>query len=96
MNLRLQELSKSGGIAGLPRRPEKSLLDDSYRFTSAQVTSVIDRSTNYCNLYNLYCGGNVGCQVAQTDLTAIPLDKKTSLGAGKNKFKCRSGKKREL
>ena len=71
-------------------------LDHSYRFTSAQVTSVIDRSTNYCNLYNLYCGGNVGCQVAQTDLTAIPLDKKTSLGAGKNKFKCRSGKKREL
>jgi len=62
----------------------------------SQVTSVIDRSTNYCNLYNLYCGGNVGCQVAQTDLTAIPLDKKTSLGAGKNKFKCRSGKKREL
>ena len=57
---------------------------------------MIDRSTNYCNLYNLYCGGNVGCQVAQTDLTAIPLDKKTSLGSGKNKFKCRSGKKREL
>ena len=66
-------------------------------FTSTQVTSVIDRSTNYCNLYNLYCGENVGCQVAQTALTAIPLDKKTSLGAGSNKFKCRSGrKKREL
>ena len=44
----------------------------------------------------MYCGGTVGCQVAQTDLTAIPLDKKASLGVGKNKFKCRSGKKREL
>ena len=56
---------------------------------------MIDPEHELRNTSNLYCGGNVGCQVAQTDLTAIPLDKKTSLGAGKNKFKCRSGKKRE-
>ena len=69
--------------------------DPSYRFRP-QVKSVIDMSTNYCNLYNLYCGSNVGCPVAVTDLKAIPLDKKTSLGAGSNKFKCNTGPKREL
>lgn len=64
--------------------------------SASQVTSVIDMSTNYCNLYNLYCGSNVGCPVALTDLRAIPLDKKTSLGAGSDKFKCNTGPKREL
>uniref|UniRef100_A0A7S3Z387 Lipocalin/cytosolic fatty-acid binding domain-containing protein n=1 Tax=Lotharella globosa TaxID=91324 RepID=A0A7S3Z387_9EUKA len=36
--------------------------------SESQVTSVIDYSTNYCDLHNLYCGTQDGCPVAHSDL----------------------------
>ena len=37
--------------------------------SESQVTSVIDFSTNYCNIRNLYCGSKDGCPVVEHDFT---------------------------
>lgn len=37
--------------------------------STSQVTSVLDASTNFCNLYNLYCNSEDGCLVVNEDLT---------------------------
>ena len=37
--------------------------------SESQVNSVIDYSTNYCNLHSLYCNSSDGCPTAGTDLT---------------------------
>jgi hypothetical protein len=36
--------------------------------SESQVTSVIDYSTNYCNLHNLFCSSQDGCTVVEHDL----------------------------
>lgn len=35
----------------------------------SQVNSFIDSSTNFCNLYNLYCNSDDGCPVVKHELT---------------------------
>lgn len=37
--------------------------------SESQVTSVVDYSTNYCNLHSLYCNSSSGCPTAGKDLT---------------------------
>lgn len=37
--------------------------------SESQVTSVVDYSTNYCNLHSLYCSSSDGCPTAGTDLS---------------------------
>ena len=37
--------------------------------SESQVTSVIDYSTNYCNIRNLYCCSNDGCQPVKHDFS---------------------------
>jgi lipocalin len=37
--------------------------------SESQVMSVLDYSTNYCNLHSLYCSSSEGCPTAGTDLT---------------------------
>lgn len=37
--------------------------------SASQVNSVLDFSTNFCNLYNLYCNSEDGCPVAAYELT---------------------------
>mmetsp|Transcript_64280 Transcript_64280/g.199418 ORF Transcript_64280/g.199418 Transcript_64280/m.199418 type:complete len:174 (+) Transcript_64280:72-593(+) len=54
--------------------------------SESQVTSVLDFSTNYCNLHNLWCGAKDGCPVAKQDLA----DYKETLGScwQNDKSKC--------
>lgn len=49
--------------------------------SESQVFSVLDYSTNYCNVRSLYCGSNDGCKKAGTDLTSTIRDTQTSVGA---------------
>eukprot|EP01063_Lacrimia_lanifica_P030414 TRINITY_DN482_c1_g2_i1.p2 TRINITY_DN482_c1_g2~~TRINITY_DN482_c1_g2_i1.p2 ORF type:complete len:171 (+),score=59.24 TRINITY_DN482_c1_g2_i1:65-577(+) len=42
--------------------------------SESQVFSVLDFSTNYCNLRNLYCGSAENCPTAGHDLTVISED----------------------
>ncbi|GMH61746.1 hypothetical protein TL16_g03325 [Triparma laevis f. inornata] len=37
--------------------------------SESQVNSLLDYSTNYCNLHSLYCSSDDGCPTAGTDLT---------------------------
>lgn len=37
--------------------------------SESQVTSVLDFSTNYCNLHSLYCSSQSGCPTVGEDLT---------------------------
>eukprot|EP00954_Amorphochlora_amoebiformis_P006295 493098-Amorphochlora_amoeboformis.AAC.1 len=37
--------------------------------SESQVFSILDFSTNYCNLHDLYCGSQDGCPIAKEDLT---------------------------
>lgn len=36
--------------------------------SESQVTSVLDYSTNYCNLHNLYCNSEDACPIFKSDL----------------------------
>jgi hypothetical protein len=36
--------------------------------SESQVSSILDMSTNYCNLHNLYCNSDDGCSVIKSDL----------------------------
>lgn len=36
--------------------------------SESQTTSVLDYSTNYCNLHDLYCGTDAGCKFVYTDM----------------------------
>jgi len=36
--------------------------------SESQVFSILDYSTNFCNLRNLYCNASDGCQVVSKDL----------------------------
>lgn len=37
--------------------------------SESQGTSLLDFSTNYCNLHDLYCGASDGCPIARQDLS---------------------------
>ena len=37
--------------------------------SQSQSTSYYDYSTNYCNMYNLFCATKDGCKIVNTDLT---------------------------
>lgn len=39
--------------------------------SESQVTSVLDFSTNYCNLRNLYCSSEENCHVVEHDLQYV-------------------------
>ena len=54
----------------------------------SQIYSVNDFSTNYCNLFAMYCGSSEGCQYADLDLDSFETEVKPSLGAGKSKKNC--------
>merc|ERR1719401_191462 len=43
--------------------------------SESQVTSVLDFSTNYCNLRNLYCGEGDGCARVKHDLGEYEKEK---------------------
>jgi len=59
-----------------------------YGCSESQVTSVLDYSTNYCNLRNLYCGSADGCKVMTHDIAAKEMEVRVSSGAGKDKSAC--------
>ena len=42
--------------------------------SESQVTSVVDFSTNYCNIRNLYCGSKDGCPVVEHDFSTDGKD----------------------
>jgi len=56
--------------------------------SESQVTSVYDFSTNYCNLYNMYCGSKEGCQRVLADWDIIETEVKPSLGTVAQKSEC--------
>merc|ERR1719272_2472059 len=43
--------------------------------SESQVFSVLDFSTNYCNLHDLYCGSEDNCPFVQHDLKGYTEDK---------------------
>ena len=54
----------------------------------AQVTSVADFSTNYCNLRNLYCGTDDGCVDVTSDLGVTETSVDYSFGASADPSAC--------
>ena len=56
--------------------------------SESQVFSIADFSTNYCNLRNLYCGAEDGCQVVRYDFTTEETNINPSFGAGVDKSAC--------
>mmetsp|Transcript_64878 Transcript_64878/g.130408 ORF Transcript_64878/g.130408 Transcript_64878/m.130408 type:complete len:181 (-) Transcript_64878:265-807(-) len=56
--------------------------------SESQVFSIKDFSTNFCNLYNLYCGTAEGCHPVAHDLKSNEIKVWKSLGAGKDKGEC--------
>jgi len=49
--------------------------------SEAQVFSIADFSTNYCEQKLMYCGSDEGCNVASSDFTHSEDEKKTMAGA---------------
>lgn len=49
--------------------------------SEAQVFSIADFSTNYCEQKLMYCGSDEGCNVANSDFTHTEDEKKTMAGA---------------
>ena len=56
--------------------------------SESQVASYLDKSTNYCNLRNLYCSSADGCPFAQTDLGYTDHVVKMGAGATHDFSKC--------
>lgn len=56
--------------------------------SESQVTSVLDYSTNYCNLRMLYCGSKDGCKPVSHDFAVSETDVDPSTGAGKDATAC--------
>ena len=56
--------------------------------SESQVTSVADFSTNYCNLFMLYCGSKDGCKPVSHDIPSQLVEAKPSFGAGKDPKAC--------
>ncbi|CAK9014104.1 unnamed protein product [Durusdinium trenchii] len=56
--------------------------------SESQVFSIGDKSTNFCNLHNLYCGSAGGCQPVKHDFAVSETKIDTSIGAGSNRQVC--------
>lgn len=56
--------------------------------SESQVTSVADFSTNYCNMYSLYCASADGCHPVRHDWTFKEQEVDPSIGASKDKAAC--------
>merc|ERR1711892_75374 len=56
--------------------------------SESQVTSVLDYSTNFCNIRMLFCGSGEGCKYVHTDLQYHVLDVQHSFGATTNISDC--------
>ncbi|CAK9063679.1 unnamed protein product [Durusdinium trenchii] len=56
--------------------------------SESQVFSIADFSTNYCNLRNLYCGSEEGCQFVRHDFVTEEKKIDPSFGAGTDKAAC--------
>ena len=56
--------------------------------SEAQVFSIADFSTNYCEQKLLYCGSDEGCNVANSDFTHTEDEKRTMAGATTNFGDC--------
>merc|ERR1712151_792317 len=56
--------------------------------SESQVTSVMDFSTNYCNIRNLYCGSADGCKPVTHDFANAEKVVRPSIGAGKDRSAC--------
>eukprot|EP00435_Cladocopium_sp_Y103_P065077 s548_g26.t3 len=59
-----------------------------YGCSESQVFSILDFSTNYCNLRNLYCGSEEGCKPVRYDFITEEVKVTPSLGAGEDKSAC--------
>jgi len=55
--------------------------------SESQVTSMLDFSTNYCNLHDLYCGTAVGCKVVKGDFTFSEQQTKCTQSVAKDCLK---------
>mmetsp|Transcript_6492 Transcript_6492/g.13385 ORF Transcript_6492/g.13385 Transcript_6492/m.13385 type:complete len:199 (-) Transcript_6492:39-635(-) len=56
--------------------------------SESQVSSVLDMSTNYCNLRMLYCGSAEGCRPVEHDFAIQGEALEGSVGAGKDPQAC--------
>lgn len=56
--------------------------------SEAQVTSVADFGTNYCEQKLLYCGSDEGCNVAHSDFANSEDETRTMAGAGTGMGNC--------
>ncbi len=59
-----------------------------YGCSESQVTSIYDASTNYCNIFNLYCGSKDGCKHVVYDLSLTESSVSPSWGAGSSMSAC--------
>eukprot|EP00929_Paragymnodinium_shiwhaense_P007422 TRINITY_DN111335_c0_g1_i1.p1 TRINITY_DN111335_c0_g1~~TRINITY_DN111335_c0_g1_i1.p1 ORF type:complete len:190 (-),score=22.90 TRINITY_DN111335_c0_g1_i1:107-676(-) len=60
--------------------------------SESQGTSIGDRSTNYCNLRNLYCGPEDGCKHVGEPFKVVETWILPSMGAGRDKTECSTGR----
>mmetsp|Transcript_42219 Transcript_42219/g.68404 ORF Transcript_42219/g.68404 Transcript_42219/m.68404 type:complete len:175 (+) Transcript_42219:95-619(+) len=56
--------------------------------SESQGSSYLDFSTNYCNMYILYCGSAAGCPIVSRDFSFSSEEISRSSGAGMDKSKC--------
>lgn len=56
--------------------------------SESQVTSILDYSTNFCNLHVLWCGSADNCPVVNQDFEYEEEKVDVSMGAGKDKKAC--------
>lgn len=56
--------------------------------SESQVFSIADFSTNFCNMYLMFCGASDGCPYSQHSFTYKELKLSPSIGAGTSKSAC--------
>lgn len=56
--------------------------------SQSQVTSLNDFSTNYCNMYNMYCGLSDNCCPVKSDFSVSPGAIEKSMAAATNERVC--------
>mmetsp|Transcript_7986 Transcript_7986/g.18790 ORF Transcript_7986/g.18790 Transcript_7986/m.18790 type:complete len:189 (-) Transcript_7986:76-642(-) len=64
--------------------------------SESQVFSIRDFSTNFCNLYSLYCGSSQRCRWVAHDLSSTRVSVSGSLGAGRDESMCLQVRRRLL
>ena len=56
--------------------------------SESQVFSVADFSTNFCNMYLMFCGSSDGCPYVEHDFEYKEVKVSPSIGAGTSKTAC--------